>query len=265
MLTILMAQAVTQASRGSKVPLTEDWVRSFRRRHGLTRLRQCSSDKPDDTAQDIANDNEWRVRYNDFVTNPAMYGVTGAGPIPSELQLGLDESPLPYFPKQRGTMVELGNTRRIVLARASDKRQVTGTPVFSRSGRVLVYQIIWRGKTVKSLPRCHIPGRMLMAVAPKKVQTRQTFLDLIKDIHARLLQVRQDIGLEAAHPSVIVLDNVSSHQVENMCRPPNCTSAVACMCTALAQWQCNRFCTRTVVSAGLPGPHAVVYPTKPVA
>ena len=44
--------------------------------------------------------------------------------IPIELQMAMDETPLNYFPHQRGTYVQ-GRTRQIFVRCSDEKRQIT--------------------------------------------------------------------------------------------------------------------------------------------
>ena len=81
---------------------------------------------------------------------------------------------------------------------------------------MVAMQVIWRGKSARCQPRVPPPPGVLMTHAVHKVQTRDTFLEFIQFIQRQLVNVRQDAGLDAGEPAVVVLDNVVSHCMDGM-------------------------------------------------
>ena len=75
--------------------------------------------------------------------------------IPEHLQVALDETPVQYSSKVKKTLTDAapdargGSERKQVRVLGADKRMVTGCPVTTRSGRVLLFQFIWKGKTLR--------------------------------------------------------------------------------------------------------------------
>lgn len=148
---VLLGNEVMKRARGpdARLPhLGHNWVRSYRKRWGMTRLQRGTSDRTADSPQDVQKDNEWRQRYEDFIQNPTQYGVAARQAVSPHLQFAVDETPLPYFPRLKGTY-NVGKQRRTPIAFSSDKRQITGTPCFTRSGSLPVFQLIWRGLSGK--------------------------------------------------------------------------------------------------------------------
>lgn len=123
-LTILGEAAVKEVRRDEEdLPiLTSHWVKSFRRRHGIKGLRRSTTDRPTRgvffsvlhtmfypplplplSSNDIALVNSWRFEFTQVVESPLDWGIPWDVPIPIEMQLGLDETPLQYVPRARGT------------------------------------------------------------------------------------------------------------------------------------------------------------------
>ena len=189
---------------------TRDWVTHLKKRHKLTNLRGSSSDKPPSTPVDLAADNEWRTSFEKFVQDPRAFGVD-SDPVPSSLQFAVDETPLQYVPKCRGTFMMRGESdRSIYIAGSADKRQATATPLLCRDGTIPFIQIIWRGKT----DRCHgvtADERLKQTHTEHKMQTRLTFLALLKDIGEQAGVCCQAMNLLPNQAWLVLVDNVSSH------------------------------------------------------
>jgi hypothetical protein len=118
-------------SAGCLVPaLTDGWVRSFRKRWKLSRIRRATTDRVDNPDL-LRADNAWRREYEEVVQFPALWGITGrAQPIGPSMQFGADETPLPYLCAARGTYTpdDGGEEQQIRISHNNDKRQITGYP-----------------------------------------------------------------------------------------------------------------------------------------
>lgn len=135
--------------------------------------------------------------------------------LPLQVQIALDESPLPYFPRTKGSYT-VGQTRRVPVAQSSDKRQITCTPMVSAAGELVSMQLIWRGTS----RRCHGSGLYHPAVfqqhSGKKMQNRATFAELLKDLRKKVTDTLVRDNLTPSLPMVVIVDNVSSHVLETM-------------------------------------------------
>ena len=47
--------------------VSKEWVKNFRKRNGLNRLRRSTTDRAVSSAEDLRGDNGWRNCYNDVV------------------------------------------------------------------------------------------------------------------------------------------------------------------------------------------------------
>lgn len=128
--------------------LTKDWVRAFRHRHSLGRLRRASSDRLRSTGEQLREDNLWREYFESLVKSPFDHGMGGIEglPIPERLQLGADETPILYMPQVRGTYESVG-VKQVQILGGRERRMITGTPVTSRAGDLHLMQMLWKGKT----------------------------------------------------------------------------------------------------------------------
>ena len=133
-------------------------------------------------------DNAWRETYNAVVSNPRRFGIPWDAAIIEDLQLAMDETALQYVPKFPGSF---SNKKRVVVAGWNDKQQQTACPVLTRSGKVLLTQVIIRRKS----KRCLVQGdgidpNIVQMYAEKKAQTCATFIALLHKIEARLKRRR---------------------------------------------------------------------------
>ena len=165
---ILMAQRVTSSMRPGQDPadcqlLSKDWVTSLKKRHGLSNLRACTTDRPPSTAADRQEENDWREDLQKVLKNPRQFGCN-CDEFTKDTTLAMDETPLQYCPKGRGTFqLPEESNRGVYIANGADKRQATATPVVTLAGELLLLQVIWRGKT----SACHAKTTV---VDPKIVQ-----------------------------------------------------------------------------------------------
>ena len=110
---VLVAEEVLSTTRPGDAPptLTHNWVRSFRRRHGLSRLLSASSDRLPDTPALVAADDQWRAEFEHFCRSEAIppsmqvcafphsdYNV----PHPSG---GIRRNTLPILPQDQGVIL----------------------------------------------------------------------------------------------------------------------------------------------------------------
>ncbi len=138
------------------MPLSQHWVKSFRKRHKLSRLRRATTDRGISTPVQIDDDNAWRQAYKAVCKDPVLYGIPlpAGGPtcLPLGMQCAVDETPLMYAPQVRGTYEECGRSKQITLVAAREKRMVTGSPLVTRAGEMLLFQIIFKGLTRQCEP-----------------------------------------------------------------------------------------------------------------
>ena len=71
---VIIADEVLSTTRPGQAPptLAQNWVRIFRKRHGLSRLLSSSSDRLPDTPALVAADDQWRAEFEHFCRSEAI-------------------------------------------------------------------------------------------------------------------------------------------------------------------------------------------------
>ena len=77
--------------------------------------------------------------------------------IPSSLVVNLDQTPVKYVQASRHTMAKKG-TSTVEIVGSGDKRSITVTFVISLDGKFLPMQLIYDGKTQRSIPKVEFPS-----------------------------------------------------------------------------------------------------------
>ena len=151
----MMGTRVQQRMRpeDAVVGLSDDWVTSLKWRHKVSNQRSVTTDRPPCTPAERETQNEWPAQLQEVAANVRAFGCAVDSFDHTQL-LAMDETPLQYVPKTQGTFQLAQETpRSCYVANRRDKRQATASPVVTRSGEVVVLQIIWRSTS----NRCH-PG-----------------------------------------------------------------------------------------------------------
>ncbi len=83
----------------------------------------------------------------------------------------------------------------------------TGTPICDRNESVVLFQMIWRGRTTACWPRADPESapEILHDNGATKYQTRQTFLVLLQRLARKLQERKINAGLHLATPAVCPL------------------------------------------------------------
>jgi hypothetical protein len=219
---LVIAKHVLKTAQGSTALdatyFNESWARDFKRRQGWSR-RGGDTDRRPSSIADTVEDNKWRRFVQDVFENPAAHGIpmpADHSAIPLDTRLAFEETPLKYFAEQKGTY-EFPDVQNVFLSLSREKRMVTGGPVSNASGAIVYFQIIWKGKSNRCHPRFNNRTQHFMHPcihhdhAVKKTQTHDTFMRFCKDLDCSLLEVKKQASLPLDMPSVLLVDNVSSH------------------------------------------------------
>ena len=85
--------------------------------------------------------------------------------IPSELVINWDQTGINYIPVSSWTMAEEGS-KRVEMIGKDDKQQLTALFTCSMSGDFLPIQLVYKGKTDRSLPRFKFPSDWVVTSTP---------------------------------------------------------------------------------------------------
>ena len=167
--------------------------------------------------QGLIRENTWRKTYIAVMSNPRRFGIPWDGAFVEDLQLAMDDTPLQYVPKFPGSF---SNKKRIVVAGSSDKRQQMACPVRTGSGKVLLTQVVIRGKS----KRCFVQGdgidpNIVQIQAEKNTQTGATFIALLPKIEEHLKTTKRALDLPVYAPSTVLMDWAPCHGKEFLEQP----------------------------------------------
>jgi hypothetical protein len=127
------------------------------------------------------------------------------------LVLEMDETGIPWCPAQNYTYAPKGQ-KKIVIPGQCDKRSSSGTIIVTQSGQFLPLQVIWEGKSNRSIPKSNYPNTIINCFAgpseprteankkkknSNKWQNKKTIKEYIdKIIHPYLSQIRNKLSTE---------------------------------------------------------------------
>ena len=128
---------------GGHLQLTEDWARSL--------LISMDWVKRKGTTGKVEPSEKF-LEEEKFTFQRAISQIVLEHDIPLDLVFNLDQTPLSYVSPGKYTFSSKGSTN-VPIKGFDDKRQITATFVVSASGSFLPMQLIYKGKSERSLPK----------------------------------------------------------------------------------------------------------------
>ena len=101
--------------------------------------------------------------------------------IPNSMILNLDQTSLKYTPCSRQTLPPK-NSKHVAISGKSNKKAITGTFVITLNGHCLPFQLIYSGKTMRSLPKFKFPKEFSLSVDEKHFSNTQESLKILIEI-----------------------------------------------------------------------------------
>ena len=134
--------------------------------------------------------------------------------IPYELVIDVDQTPSKYVATDKITMAEK-NSRHVSKQGAGDKRQITATFAETLAGDVLPLQLIYKGKTKRSLPSVTFPDGFLLSVNERHWRNEEETLKYIdRVINSYLASKKEELGLPPTQRSLLVWDAFSDQDTD---------------------------------------------------
>ena len=125
--------------------------------------------------------------------------------IPSSLVLNSDQTPSKYVTVGRTTLVQR-NTTTVNIAGSTDKRSITATFTVTLDGRILPFQVIYGGKTTRSLPSVSFPESFSLRVNEKHFgNTDEVIKHLMEIVVPYVNQQRKELLLHD-QPALLIWD-----------------------------------------------------------
>ena len=126
--------------------------------------------------------------------------------IPRLIVLNLDQTPVQHVPFGKTTLAKQ-NTSSVPVSSASDKRIVTATFTMTLDGKFLPMQLIYGGKTWKSILTVTFPRGILLSVNLKHCSNEEETLKLLKEVIVPQIQnERRMLRLDVDQPALLIMN-----------------------------------------------------------
>ena len=123
-----------------------------------------------------------------------------------ELVLNLDQTPLSYVSPGKNTFY-LKGPKTVPIKGVDDKRQITANFTVTASGSFLPIQLIYSGKTKRSLPKFDFPKCFVVTFTRNHWSNYEKCVSLFKKIIFRYLKAKKkELGYPKEQYSIIVMN-----------------------------------------------------------
>ena len=138
--------------------------------------------------------------------------------IPDELIISVDQNPSKYVPTENVTMTEK-NSKHIPRKEGNYKRAITATLSETLSGTILPFQLIYQGKTCRSLPAVKFPADFSLSYNTKYWSNEVETIRLLNDIIAPYItKVKEELGLPEYQSTLLLWDAFKAQSTEKFIR-----------------------------------------------
>ena len=136
--------------------------------------------------------------------------------IPAELVINWDQTGIHYVPVSSWTMAKEGS-KRVEIAGIDDKRQITAVFGGTMAGDFLPPQLIYQGKSSKSLPSVVFPQDWHITFTENHWSNEQTTGNYLEKIFFPYLEKkRQELRLDVNHPALVIFDRFRGQCTESI-------------------------------------------------
>ena len=126
--------------------------------------------------------------------------------IPPSLVLSLDQTPSKYTPVLNKAMA-LKGSKTVPIKGSTEKRMITATFTITLDGHFLPVQLIYGGKTSKSLPRVNFPKSFSLSANPKHYSNEQESIKVLEEIIIPYVKKeRERLGMEKDQAALLIMD-----------------------------------------------------------
>ena len=125
--------------------------------------------------------------------------------IPSSMIINLHQTPSKFVPGCNKTLAKMG-CKSVPIAGSTDKRMITATFSVTLSGKCLPVQLIYGGKTKKSIPPVSFTSDFLITAKENYSKERETLNMLENVIITYVEKQRVSLNLDFDHPTLLIMD-----------------------------------------------------------
>ena len=182
---------------GGTVELTNRWARSILSDLNWSK-RKGTPGKIEPSLQFLAEEK--------FTFEWAISTAISSHDIPNFLVLNIDQTPLSYVSPRQYTFSFKGS-KNVPIKGVDDKRQITVTFAVSSMGKFLPVQLIYTGKTPRSLPKYEFPASFSVGFTKNHWSNTDKSIELFDEIiFPYLQQVKEKKGLPQEQHSLVIMD-----------------------------------------------------------
>ncbi len=136
--------------------------------------------------------------------------------IPGELIVNWDQTGIHYVPVSSWTMEREGS-KRVEIAGINDKRQITAVFAGTLVGDFLPPQLIYQGKTKKSLPSVEFPSNWHVTYTDNHWSNETTMMDYLGSVLLPYIQqTRKELKLKSDFPALVIFDRFKAQCTTNV-------------------------------------------------
>ena len=136
--------------------------------------------------------------------------------IPDELILNIDQTPSKFVPIENVAMAETGS-KHVSRKCRNDKRGITVTLSETITGKILPFQLIFIGKTARSLPSVEFPNGFCLSYNPKHWSNEYETINLLESVvDPYFCQVREELGLQNDQKALIIWDTFKAQSTDKV-------------------------------------------------
>ena len=136
--------------------------------------------------------------------------------IPDELILNIDQTPSKFVPIENVAMAETGS-KHVSRKCRNDKRGITVTLSETITGKILPFQLIFIGKTARSLPSVEFPNGFCLSYNPKHWSNEHETINLLESVlDPYFCQVREELRLQNDQKALILWDAFQAQSTDKV-------------------------------------------------
>ena len=181
------------------------WAKSLFRRMGFTK-RACTTSKPEIP--------ELAKKEAQLIFQHQIADLVERHSIPSSLVMNFDQTPLKYAPVASQTLSRKG-TKHVAIKGQSFRKAITATFGITFDQKFLPMQLIYGGKTEKSIPKVKFPESFSLSANEKHFSNTHESLKLIdKIITPYVEQQREMLGLGDEQQALLIIDVFAGQMTE---------------------------------------------------